>query len=119
MEYSKNLENVPDVTSKAFENFLKENNFEYKTLEPNKKRDSAYKPSDSDNHENDQTESVSIGSVIYNMLDNWIAKNPELSLALFIGGTLLVTYKMSAAMISQGIFKGNLKTARYFAKHAG
>lgn len=118
MNHSKSLENVPDVTSKEFEDFLKDHNFKYKTLEFNKKQDSADEPNDSDNHENDQTESVSVGSVMYHMLDNWITKNPDLSLALFIGGSLFIAYKMSVGMLSQGIFKGNLKTARYFAKHA-
>lgn len=115
MGHSDSLKNVPNVDSKEFENFLKDNGFDKKFFN----EDFTSKPGDINNSLNDNTapdqpKKESIGKII----DNWCTNNQKLFAAIILGGSLFFYYKMTIGIISQGVFKGNLKTARYFNKYS-
>jgi len=65
------------------------------------------------------TSDTPIGEKIINTIDKWLAKNPGPTLAIVFGGSAFICYKMTIGILSQAVFKGNLKTSRYFDKHAG
>ncbi len=113
MSHSDSLKNVPTVDSKEFENFLKNNGF-YETISP----DNAINDAESKTNEDVQQEDTSISMKIFNKVSKWCDKNPEKSMLIFFGGATIIICKISVALLSQAIFKGNVKTAKYFEKHS-
>lgn len=131
MGHSNSLKDVPNVNSKEFEKFLKDNGFsnsftKYATANDKLAVNKDYilnveKPMNSHKEEVtvDQTESESIGNRLFKIVDNWSANNPGISLIAILGLSTFICYKITIGVISQAVFKGNIKTSRYFDKHAG
>jgi len=121
MSHSNSLKDVPNVNSKEFEKFLKDNGFD--KLAFNKDYIlTVEKPMNSRKEEEvtvDQTESESIGNRLFKIVDDWGANNPGISLIAIFGLSTFICYKITIGVISQAVFKGNIKTSRYFDKHAG
>lgn len=122
MDHYKNLEDVPDINSKEFEKFLEDNGFDKKLFNEDLstyKLDDALHHSLNYNPEPNQPEKESIGKTLFKIVDNWCSKNSGPSMAIVLGGSVFICYKMIVGILSQAVFKGNLKTSRYFDKHAG
>lgn len=121
MGHSNSLKDIPNTKVGEFEKFLVDNGIDTSTINndfTNTSEDDLNK-SKEDKPEPDQPKKESIGKILFKMVDIWCMKNPGLSLAIVLGGSTFICYKMTVAMLSQAVFKGNLKTSRYFAKHAG
>ena len=132
MGHSDSLKDVPNINSNEFEKFLADNDkgsetfLENNGIDPkifkkdftNKHEDGLNNPSENNSTIN-QPKKESIVKIIFKMIDNWCMENPGPSLTIFLGGSAFICYKMTVGIISQGVFKGNLKTSRYFDKHAG
>lgn len=121
MDYSNNLKDVPNVNSKEFEKFLKDNGFDKKIFNEDftNKLEDTLNNSLNDDPAPDQPKKESIGKILFKIVDNWCMKKPGPSLAIILGGSVFICYKMTVGILSQAVFKGNLKTSRYFDKHAG
>ena len=133
MGHSDSLKDVPNINSKEFEKFLttdEEKTFkkllEYNAIDPrifnkyflNKNEDALNNPPENDSTIN-QPKKASIVKILFKIIDNWCMENPGPSLAIFLGGSAFICYKMTVGIISQAVFKGNIKTSRYFDKHVG
>ena len=121
MGHSESLKDVPNINSKEFEKFLEDNNFDKMVFNvdfTNKHEDDLNNPSENNSTTN-QPKKASIVKIIFKIVDNWCMENPGPSLAIFLGGSAFICYKMTVGIISQAVFKGNIKTSRYFDKHAG
>ena len=123
MSHSDSLKNVPNVNSKEFEKFLEDNGFNKNVFNEdfinNLEAIDELSNSLKDNPTPDQPKNESIGKILFKIVDNWCMKNPGPSLAIILGGSAFICYKLTVGILSQAIFKGNLKTSRYFDKHAG
>lgn len=131
MGHSSSLKDVPNVNSKEFEKFLEDNGFDKKSVMSRMTYNEAFNEDFTNKLEDvlnnslkddpipDQPKKESIGKVLFKIVDNWCMKNPGPSLAIILGGSAFICYKMTVAILSQAVFKGNLKTNRYFVKHAG
>lgn len=137
MGHSDSLKDVPNVDSKEFEKFLKDNGFDKKlfTEDFTNKLEDALNNSLKEVPEKEsigkivvdikeepkpeQPKKESIGKTIFNIVDNWCMKNPRPALIIFLGGSAFICYKLTVGILSQAVFKGNLKTSRYFDKHVG
>ena len=131
MGHSSSLKDVPNVNSKEFEKFLGDNGFDKKSVMSRMTYNEAFNEDFTNKLEDvlnnslkddpipDQPKKESIGKVLFKIVDNWCMKNPGPSLAIILGGSAFICYKMTVAILSQAVFKGNLKTNRYFVKHAG
>lgn len=123
MGHSNSLKDIPNTKVEEIEKFLVDNGIGIDTSTinddfTNTSEDDLNK-SKEDKLEPDQPKKESIGKILFKLVDIWCMKNPGLSLAIVLGGSTFICYKMTVAMLSQAVFKGNLKTSRYFAKHAG
>lgn len=121
MSHSSSLKDVPDVNSKEFEKFLEDNGFGKDLFNEDytNKFEDAVSNSLNDDHTPNQPKKESTGMSLFNFVENWCMKNPGPSLAIILGGSAFICYKMTVGILSQAVFKGNLKTSRYFDKHAG
>lgn len=132
MGHSDSLKNFPYADSKEFEKFLTDEEkavkkfLEYNAIDSrifnkyflNKNEDASNNHSENTSDMN-QPKKESIAKIIFKIVDNWCMNNPGPSLAIILGGSAFIFYKMTISALSQAIFKGNLKTSRYFDKHAG
>ena len=121
MGHSNSLKDVPNVNSKEFKKFLEDNGFDKNLFNEDftNKLEDALNNSLNDDPVTDQPKKESIGKILFKVVDNWCMKNPGPSLAIILGGSAFICYKMTVGILSQAVFKGNLKTSRYFDKHAG
>lgn len=112
MGHDKNYKNVSDIDLKEFKKLLENNGIDEKFIKKNAtdKRQ--------DDSASNQQKKKSIGKTLFKSFDNWCIKNPGLSLAVVLGGSVFIYYKITTSIISQAVFKGNLKTSRYFNKHS-
>ena len=118
MDHSNNLKDVPNVDSKEFEKFLEDNGFDKKIFNDfTNKSEDALNNSIKDDPTPDQPKKESIGKILFKIVDNWCTKNPGPSMAIVLGGSAFICYKMTIGILSQAVFKGNLKTSRYFDKY--
>ena len=107
MSHSKNLINVPDVNSQEFKEFLEKNGFDQiKNLNNDCMCSIKFSDVHDDNNENDDISEKS------DDLKKDVAKG-----ALIFCGIMLLGYAFTVSTIARGVFKGNLKTQRYFMKH--
>ena len=116
MSHSDSLKNVPYVDSKEFEKFLEDNGFDKKIFNEVTTNKLGGNPNDS--LKNDPKPDQSKKEFISKIVNNWCIKNPGPSLAIVLGGSAFICYKIIVGIISQAVFKGNLKTSRYFDKHS-
>lgn len=112
------LENVPDVNSEEFTEFLEKNGFEEKFL--NDYNDIKKRIADTleDGQKKDHVslkEKFSAKNII-EKIDTWSMNHPGTSLIIFFGGSGLICYKILQAFVAGAIFKGNLKTLKYISK---
>lgn len=127
MGHSSSLKDVPNINSKEFEKFLEDNGFDKKSVmsrmtyteDFTNNLDDVLNNSTKDDPIPDQPKKESIGKILFGIVSDWCMKNPGPSLAIFLGGSTLICYKITVAILSQAVFKGNIKTSRYFDKYAG
>ena len=121
MGHSNSLKDVPNVNSKEFKKFLEDNGFSKVLFDEDctNKFEDTLSDSLDDNSTPNQPKKESIGKTLFEFIENWCMKNPGPSLAIILGGSAFICYKMTVGILSQAVFKGNLKTSRYFDKHAG
>lgn len=108
MGYDKNYKDVSDIDLKEFKKLLENNGIDEKFT--NKHQDDST---------SNQPKKKSMSKTLLKGFDNWCIKNPGLSLAVVLGGSVFIYYKLTIRILSQAVFKGNLKTSRYFDKHSG
>lgn len=106
MSYSNNLKDVPNVNSEEFEKFLKDNHFD-KLVSDNDKKD----------FEVFAKSGKPIGKILLDTIDRFITKHPVSSAGIIISGTTYIGCSIFVRLISQGVFKGNLKTIKYIDKY--
>lgn len=118
MSHTDSLKNVPDINSKEFENFLKENGFktDYVTNTKNTFAVHENTPNNSSPEVTMKNEGKSFDKWLFEKVNNWCKNNPIQTIAILSGGMAFLSYKMAVRTISQGVFKGNLKTSRYYEK---
>ena len=121
MSHSSSFKSDPNANSKEFEKFLEDNGFSKVLFDEDftNKFEDALNNSFKDDHTPNQPKKKSIGNILFEFIENWCMKNPGPSLAIILGGSAFICYKMTVGILSQAVFKGNLKTSRYFDKHAG
>lgn len=121
MTHSNSLKGDPNANSKEFEKFLEDNGFSKVLFDEDftNKFEDALNNSFKDDPTPKQPKKESIGKILFEFIENWCMKNPGPSLAIILGGSVFICYKMTVGILSQAVFKGNLKTSRYFDKHAG
>lgn len=109
MSHSENLINVPDVNSQEFKEFLEKNGFDpIKNLNNDFQCPIKFSDvHDDDNGNNDISENN----------ENDDLKKHVTKGALIFCGIMLLGYAFTVSTIARGVFKGNLKTQRYFMKH--
>ena len=107
---SNDLKNVPLVTSKEFDDFLKENDWIKKEMtdiiNEFESKDSNASEKNSDDKNNSKKNSIV----------EFSKKNPELIIAALLGISTYITYKFCSMLITNAVFKGNLKTHKYLNK---
>lgn len=112
MNHNSDFNNVSYIDSEEFKKFLDDNGFDKKIFDKHSTDKLADAPT------LNQQKKQSIGKRLLNIIDNWCIKHPGASLIIVLGGSTFICYKMSVGIISQAVFKGNLKTSRYFDRHA-
>ena len=116
------LENVPDVNSEEFAEFLEKNGFEGKFLNNCNKITNEEKFLNNCNKiTNEQKDRISLKEKfnvknIIKKIDQWSMNHPGTSLVIFFGGSGLICYKILQAFVAGAVFKGNVKTLRYISK---
>ncbi len=113
MNHSKNPKDIPNINLKEFEKCLEDNGINKKFIKENA-TDKIHNDSSSN-----QPKKKSVSKTLFKSFSKWCIKNPGLSVAVVLGGSVFIYYKITISMFSQAVFKGNLKTSRYFDKHAG
>ena len=107
MSHSENLINVPDVNSQEFKEFLEKNGFDpIKNLNNDWQCPITFSDVHDDNNENNDISEKS------DDLKKHVANG-----ALIFCGIMLLGYAFTVSTIARGVFKGNLKTQKYFMKH--
>lgn len=103
------LENVPNVNSEEFAEFLRKNGLDERDL-------IADVIGDSEKKEYIHLKERFSAANIIEKIDQWSMNNPGASLIIFFGGSGFICYKILQMFIAGAIFKANLKTLKYISK---